>query len=277
MAAILADPSTRALHVDTIATLVTDGGFDGVDLDYEQFAYSDGRDTWATTRPNWIAFLTELATRLHADGKLLVVSTPPVYDGEQTDASGYWVYDYESMGKVVDRIRVMAYDFSTAEPGPIAPIDWVERLVEAIVDLVPPERVVLGIPAYGRDWPVTTVGTCPSDQEPATRGVSMRSAVDVAAAHGVTPIVDEDTAEATFDYVDTLSGLDESGASTTCTVSRTVHYMDPAGVHRRSWLAHRNDLQGVALWALGDEDALAWDAISSARAGEETWPAPLTP
>lgn len=272
MAAILADPATRALHVDTIVGVVRDGGFDGVDLDYEQFAYSDGRDTWATTRLNWIAFLTELGAALHADGKLLIVSTPPVYDGEQTAASGYWVYDYASMGQVVDRIRVMAYDYSTSEPGPIAPIDWIERLVAAITDLVPPEKVVLGIPAYGRDWPVSTTGVCPDGQEPGRQSVSMPSAVELAAANGVIPTFDETTAEASFGYVQTLSGVDSAGNATSCAVTRRVHFMDAAGVHRRSWLAHRNDLQGVALWALGDESAEAWDAIRTARAGEDTWP-----
>ena len=37
-------------------------------VDYETFAFSDGRDTWATTRPNWIAFLGELADRLVGAG-----------------------------------------------------------------------------------------------------------------------------------------------------------------------------------------------------------------
>ena len=30
--------------------------------------------------------------------------------------------------QLVDRIRMMAYDYSVTEPGPIAPIDWVESI-----------------------------------------------------------------------------------------------------------------------------------------------------
>ncbi|MEZ5248244.1 MAG: glycosyl hydrolase family 18 protein [Ilumatobacteraceae bacterium] len=112
MAAVLADPASRAIHVQTVARLVIEGGFAGVDLDYEKFAFSDSRDTWAATSPNWIAFLTELAVPLRAAGKQLIVSVPPVYDGERTGASGYWVYDYAAMGEIVDRIRVMTYDYS---------------------------------------------------------------------------------------------------------------------------------------------------------------------
>ena len=48
------------------ATFAADGDYAGLDIDYEQFAFADGRDTWAATRPNWVAFIDELSQRLHA-------------------------------------------------------------------------------------------------------------------------------------------------------------------------------------------------------------------
>ncbi|HEY0519405.1 MAG TPA: HAD-IA family hydrolase, partial [Ilumatobacteraceae bacterium] len=97
MAAVLADPATRASHVAAIADLAAANGFDGIDIDYENFAFSDNRATWPTTRPRWIDFLTELGDRLHRDGRTLSVSVPYIYDGKRTDGSGYWVYDYSAM------------------------------------------------------------------------------------------------------------------------------------------------------------------------------------
>lgn len=273
MATTLADPATRAVHVDAIVRLVDDGDFDGVDLDYEQFAFADGRDSWAATRPNWIAFLTELASRLHADGHLLVVSVPPVYDGEQTDDSGYWVYDYAAMGEVVDRIRIMAYDYSTSDPGPIAPIEWVEGLVEAIAELVPPEKLDLGVPAYGQNWVSDVTGTCPADQEPERNNVSVRSAARLAAEHRVVPMWDDGTGEQRFDYTETLTGPDDSGAATSCTVSRTVRYLDARSIHLRASVANRAGLHGIAIWALGNDDDATWDGIRAVRAGNDDWPA----
>ncbi|MEJ7801325.1 MAG: HAD-IA family hydrolase, partial [Ilumatobacter sp.] len=79
MAAVLADPVTRRRHVDAIVAFADDLDADGIDLDYEQFAFADGRDTWASTRPNWVAFVTELAGALHADDRTLTVSIPPVW------------------------------------------------------------------------------------------------------------------------------------------------------------------------------------------------------
>jgi spore germination protein YaaH len=273
MAAVLADPASRAAHVQAVVGLVAAGGFDGVDLDYEKFAFSDDRGTWATTRPNWIAFLTELGAALDATGAQLVVSVPPVYDDGQTADSGYWVYDYASMGAVVDRIRVMAYDYSFtgSAPGPIAPIDWVHGLVEAIADLVAPDKVDLGIPTYGYDWVLSVSGTCPADQTPETKAMSTSRAARTVAERGIVPLWDPVTEERVFTYTDTLTGTDATGAAVTCTVAREVHYLDAVAVHRRAWIAHRADLHGVALWALGNDDDLTWEGIRAVRLGDERW------
>jgi hypothetical protein len=89
MAAVIADPATRKQHIDTILEFADEQHADGIDLDYEQFAFSDGEATWATTSPNWVTFVRELADALHADGRTLTVSIPPVYDPAVTGRSGY--------------------------------------------------------------------------------------------------------------------------------------------------------------------------------------------
>ncbi len=276
MAAILADPATRAIHVQTILTFAIGGSggpeFDGIDLDYETFAFVDGRDTWEATRPNWVLFVNELAAALHAIDKTLTVSVPPMYDPDRTGGDrGYWVYDYEAMGKVVDFIRIMAYDFNTAEAGPIAPIDWVKGLVDDIKSMVPAEKLILGIPVYGYNWPTSVLGECPADQEPQRQNQSTKSAAALAASLGITPTYDSDRAESTFTYNDQLTGTDAAGAAAACTVTRTVWFADARAVHERAWLAEREDLAGIALWSLGSDDELVWQAINAARSDLETW------
>lgn len=121
MAATLASKPKRAEHINSIVQLVLTNGYDGIDLDYETFAFTDGSSSWAATRPNWVAFVSALADALHAEGKLLAVTVPPMYDADYDSSSGYWVYDYAAMGKSVDILRIMAYDYSVGSPGPIAP------------------------------------------------------------------------------------------------------------------------------------------------------------
>jgi spore germination protein YaaH len=257
MAAILADPGTRARHVATIRAFADDGGYDGIDIDYEQFAFADGRDTWATTRPNWVAFIEELAAALAADGRSLTVSIPPVYDAGQTSQSGYWVYDYGAIVDHVDRIRIMTYDFSVAEPGPIAPLEWVESAITGAIEAAgSPDKLVLGLPAYGRNWPVRTTGVCPADDVPGRTSVSARSVDDLIVRRNATPVPVDETGEWAFEY-----DLEVSDGTATCVQTRQVHYVDGDGIALRMDLARQYRLDGVALWAFGFDDAAVWDAI----------------
>ena len=257
MAAILADPTTRAQHVAAIRAFASDGEYDGVDIDYEQFAFADGSDTWTATRPNWVSFIEELGAALHADGRTLAVSIPPVYDGDQTPQSGYWVYDYGSIVDHVDRIRMMAYDYSVTEPGPIAPIDWVESAITGAIEATgSPDKLVLGLPAYGRNWPVSVRGECPATEVPGRTTVSARSVDDLIARREAQPIRVDDTGEWMFEY-----DLEVTDGTTTCVQTRRVHYVDGDGIRLRMDLARKYRLDGVALWAFGFDDAAVWDAI----------------
>jgi HAD superfamily hydrolase (TIGR01509 family) len=263
MAGILADPAQRARHVDAIARFASDGNYAGIDIDYEQFAFADSRDTWATTRPNWIAFITELSTRLHADGRTLTVSIPPVYDAGQTDDSGFWVYDYAAITPLVDNIRVMAYDYSvpSGAAGPIAPLGWVDRVIAGTSAASgDPSKLVLGVPLYGYNWPTATTGTCPDDADGVT-SVTNRSVDELAQRRGATPVFDPATYEWSFGYE-----LVVEDASTSCTQVRQVHYVDADGAQIRMQRAVDAGFGGVALFAFGYEDDDVWGAVDTIAA-----------
>jgi HAD superfamily hydrolase (TIGR01509 family) len=261
MAALLADPGSRTLHVQTIVDLVTREGFDGIDLDYEGFAFVDDYASWDTTRPNWVAFVTELATALHAHGKLLIVSVPTIYDTKRTPDSGRWVYDYAAMGEVVDRIRIMGYDYSFDEPGPIAPISWVRDAIRAAKKAVADDsKLVLGIPLYGRNWVTSTIGTCPADAE-GTVPITQSTAEDLISKRSAIPVADETNKEITFTY-----DLEVSDGTTTCTQSREVHYVDEAGSRSRLDLAREERIGGVAFWALGFDNPTTWMDVADVAA-----------
>jgi spore germination protein YaaH len=163
MAAVLASPTTRTAFVNQIVSLVTTEGYDGIDLDFERFAFSDGRSTWPTTRPAWVAFVKQLYAALHAKNRMLSITTPPLY----TPTTGYWVYDWAGIASYVDRLRVMTYDYSTASAGPIAPYAWVSSVAAFAVTQVPAGKVQIGVPSYGHDWRTGTTyagvtGLCPT-------------------------------------------------------------------------------------------------------------------
>ena len=258
MAAILADPATRERHVRAIVDFAAAGDFDGIDLDYENFAFVDGRQTWETTRPAWVAFVEELSGALDADGRSLTVSIPPVYDDERSTTSGFWVYDHGAIAPFVDRIRVMAYDYSVTEPGPIAPLSFVERSIDGVVSATgDPDKVVLGLAAYGRNWPTATVGTCPAGEDvPGVTTVNNRTVDELVERRGATPGFDPVTGEWSFTYE-----LEITDGTDTCVQQRQVHYVDADGVRLRMDLARERGLDGAALWAFGFDDPAVWTEI----------------
>ncbi len=161
MSAQLSTSSGRAAVVGLLVGLVTTQGFDGIDLDWEQFAFNDGSSTWTTTRAGWVPFVQSLAAALHAKGRSLYV-TVPAGASTSSDSTGYWVYAWSQIGRVVDRLRIMAYDYSPSRPGPIGPYPWVQAVVAHAVTQVPAWKIQIGVAAYGRDWRTATTGTCPT-------------------------------------------------------------------------------------------------------------------
>ncbi len=268
MAAILADPVTRTQHVEAIANFAAVHNFQGIDIDYENFAFEDPRSTWAATRPNWVAFIQELSARLHADGRILTVSVPPVYDTGQTEDSGYWVYDYGAIAPYVDAIRIMAYDFSSTQPGPIAPLEWVRTIIEATSKAAGgPDKLVLGIPLYGRNWVISTTGTCPADAPTGTEPIFLSTVDDLIARRNATPVFDAVTGESSFTY---QVGWPE--AAPTCTQTRQVNYVDAEGARQRMQMSVDAGMLGVSLYAMGYEDDQIWDDIAAISATLTTEP-----
>jgi HAD superfamily hydrolase (TIGR01509 family) len=264
MASILADPTSRQRHIDALVRFTLEGDYDGLDIDYEQFAFADGRSTWETTRPNWVAFITELAAELHERDLILTVSIPPVYDAQRTSMSGYWVYDHGAIAEVVDRIRLMVYDYSTSRVGPIAPFDFVQRSIQGTLSVVrDPSRLVLGIPAYGYNWPISVSGDCPGPVEGRTT-VTTRSIHDLLARRGGTPEYQPLTGEWNLTY-----DLEYREGDQSCVQTRQVIYVDGDGLADRIMMAREAGLGGVALWALGYEDDPVWDQIVAAISAVE--------
>ena len=108
---------------------VTYPEIDGVDLDYEGFAFTDGHASWATTQPLWDAFVTELATALHNNGKLLSVTIPPTWMAAGVEHRLPRVRPGLRSASYADRVRLMVYDWSVSSPGPISPMSWVNQVI----------------------------------------------------------------------------------------------------------------------------------------------------
>ena len=279
MAATLANPTLRAQHVADIVALVSANGYNGIDLDYEVFAFSDGNASWAATQPNWTQFVTDLAAALHAQGKQLSVTIPPPCGQNSVcgPQSGYWVYNIGAIGQVVDQLRIMAYDYHVSAPGPIAPISWGRAITQYAASVMPASRVWLGVPTYGRSWTAKDAagkyqlaGTCPKSGSAAYTSLTSPSSVagsDVAgvlAAAGITPdriVFDGASQESTVAYPKNVTWTDAAGAQQVCTATRIMWFGSPQAVTARTALVGEFGLGGAAFWTIGGEDPAQWGAL----------------
>jgi spore germination protein YaaH len=259
LANLLANPNSRTNIVQTIKALVIKYNYDGIDLDFETFYTQDGRSSWPALKPNWIALIKELSTALHDQGKLLSVTTPPDFAPE-TKRAGNSVYSWAEIGPLIDRLIIMAYDFSTTSPGPIGPLPWSEDAVKYAITQMPASKVYLGIPGYGRDWITKVDGVCPKDFATsvvvgAKAAVIMREALALATSNNATPTYSDLNAEATFTYKKTY--VDPTNSASFCTASRTVWYPDERSYTARTNLVGKYRLGGIAVWTFGMENAAA--------------------
>ena len=266
LAGLLKNPTSRTQVVNTIMDLVRVNNYDGIDLDFEGFAFVDGNTTWASTAPSWVALVKELSVALRAEKKLLSVSTPYVLNPSGTQ-KGYFVYAWSSIAPYIDKLRIMTYDYSVSKVGPIGPITWTERTVQYAVSIMPASKVFVGVPGYGRDWVTAVTGICPANVintvKPGAKAATfvMRDAAALAATYGAVPTYNEKFGEMTFSYQKVYNGTTATGLSTSCTASRTAWYQDARSWALRADLVSKYRIGGITAWTFGMEEPLAMEAI----------------
>lgn len=178
-------PESRARFVSSCLALFFErhrGAFDGVDIDWEFPVYGGPKDI--TDRPEDRANMTLLAkefrrqldalarSRGQDEGYLLTAALPAgrvQSDGAYDPARSY---DLRALGQTLDFINLMTYDMGTAfsavstfnaplrevADDPLPDRRW--NNVEGAVDFyrehgVPADKLVLGVPFYGRGFRVT--------------------------------------------------------------------------------------------------------------------------
>lgn len=265
----LANPTTEQQIITSILNLVIANKYDGIDLDWENFAFVDSNTTWSTTQVRWVNFIKDLSTALHAQNKLLSVTTPPLFD-PISGKKGYYLFGWSQIGSYIDRLRIMAYDYSTSSPGPIGPITWTESAVQYAISVMPASKVFVGIPGYGRDWVTKVDGTCPSlpinylktvSTSAAAATFVMHDALNLATTYNAVPTYVDKYGESTFTYQKVYNGTTADGSLTTCTATRTAWYQDAKAFSLRAALVAKYHLGGIAEWTFGMEDPTALSAI----------------
>ncbi len=154
LSTLLNSATARATFVADVATVIRDRNADGVNVDFEPVPSS--------LRSQFTTLIRELKAGLVAAGvgSYVTVSTMA---GAASWATGYDVAALSAVG-AADALMVMAYDFSyagSARAGGVAPIrsDYIYDSTDALnayTSVVPPSKLIWGVPYYGRAWNTTS-------------------------------------------------------------------------------------------------------------------------
>jgi spore germination protein YaaH len=273
----LATEQRRTAYAEQIVDWTVKAGLDGVDLDWEKFAFTEAdRAIWAETKPRWIAMVKVLGKKLRERGLVLSATVPAgsypfLSDGSPNPGTGYWVYAWAEVIDHVDRLRLMAYDYSYGSPGPIGPYAWASEVtrsaIEQVATATPSNRkkIWLGIPQYSRNWvrqnsngSYVTRGACPAGWKPeaGASGVpgmlsqSVARAQEIAAREQVTPTWDATDGEYTFRYWIMTDGT-AGGAPVTCEAQREVWFADTRSAKLKANIVNQQRIAGLAVWEFG--------------------------
>lgn len=235
--------SNREKLTTQIADFIIKNNLDGIQVDIE--------NTTEIDRDAYTDLVKQLREKLPSDKE---VSVAVAANPNGWTKGWHGTYDYKELAKYSNYLMVMAYDesYEGSPEGPVASYGWVERSIQyALKQGISPDKIVLGIPFYGRYWKEgeATGGT----------GISNVRVDELLSKYGGTVVFDEATkspkATVTIkqgDPVTTIAG------KTLAPGTYKIWYENSDSIAAKFDLIHKYNLKGSGSWSLGQESTAIW-------------------
>jgi spore germination protein YaaH/cell wall-associated NlpC family hydrolase len=224
-----------------IAQSIIQNNLDGINVDIENLTIKEKE---AQTE-----FLQLLVDQLRPHGKTVSIAVAPA----RFDTTYGWVgsYDFEAIGKIVDTVFIMAYDqsYPGGPAGPVSGYPWVKETVLYLTSKIPSQKLVLGVPFYGRYWTDSVKGS----------GITFE---------GAQSLIARNNAEIQWDpYHQTSFAKFKDQESET---NVEVWFDNGESLKKKISLVKEYNLRGWGAWRLGQEDQKIWGMLSQPENKEET-------
>lgn len=211
--------------IQNLLETMAEKGYEGVDIDFEYILASD--------RDAFTAFVRQTAETMRSNGYHTSVALAPKTSSDQAGLL-YEGKDYRALGEAADHVLLMTYEwgYTYGPPMAVAPLNQVRRVVEYALTQIPAEKIDLGIPNYGYDWPL-----------PYERGVTRAAtvnniqAVRIAVTHGAEIRFDEVAESPFFTYTDRG-------------VAHEVWFEDVRSLLAKFGLIEEYNLRGCGYWQI---------------------------
>ena len=238
---------------------------DGVNVDIENVTHQQ-RDQYTE--------LVRLLREKLPDHKEVSVAVAANPNNWQTGWHGS--YDYQALAQYADHLLIMTYDehYEGGISGPVASIGFVENSIRYALEKTSADKIVLGIPFFGRVWSL-------SDDRIVGKGISNKTIQKILMDCDAVVTYDESaqSVKAEFEITESIGKYTAGG--TVLTPGRyVVWYEDDRSYEAKLDLVQKYNLKGAGSWALGQENPDIWERYEDWMDGEDTDssdPAPDTP
>ncbi len=236
---VLNDMAVQDRLVGTIRRTLAQKGYNGLDVDFE---YVYARDAGA-----YAAFIGRLARELNPQGYPVIVALAPKTSRSQQGLL-YEGHDYRALGEAANQLLLMTYEwgYTYGPPMAVAPLPSVRRVVEYALSEIPAEKLWLGIPNYGYDWPLPFV-----QGESKATSISNQYAVELAVRYQAVIQYDPVAQSPWFRYRDGEGREHE------------VWFEDARSIQAKLALIPEYGLYGAGYWNLMREFPQNWVVLDS--------------
>ncbi len=243
MTNLLTSDTRRSRFIAELVATISDRNADGVNLDFEPVP-TDLRDEFT-------AFVRQVKGGLEAAGVGSFV-TVDTMAGAASWATGYDVQGLTADG-AADALMVMAYDLSwsgSSRAGGVAPIDspYVFSVTDALnahLNLVSAQKLIWGIPYYGRAWNTKTTSLYSTVRSPTDSVAFVYFGRDADGPYGAKVM------GRTYGKRWDSTGRVRWVAFRNSSGYRQAYYDDPRSLRAKYRLVNRSHLGGIGIWSLG--------------------------
>ena len=238
-ALVLTDSAVQDELILEVFQVLRAKGYRGLDVDFEYLP--------ASLAQPYAAFLHRLHRLLRSRGLFLWTALAPKTSASQTGIL-YEGHDYAAIGAAVDGALLMTYEWGYAQGPPmaVAPLPSVRAVLDYAVTAIPPEKLLLGIPNYGYDWPLPFVsGTTRA------RSLSNQQAIALAVEQGAEIFYDETAQPPYFHYTDNAG------------TAHAVWFEDARSLDAKLRLIQEYGLMGAGFWNLMRPFSQTWLVLDS--------------
>lgn len=233
-AAVLRDSRKREKVIDQLLAFSSLYNLDGINVDFENMYLEDA--------DYFTQFMRELAPLAREQGLVLSVDVTII------SSSIHWsmIYQRQALAETVDYVMLMAYDEhwgSSPVAGSVASLPWVERGLRGVLEEVPPEKLLLGVPFYTRLWEIEFLEG--GEEQVSSRALGMDALQAILVEHDAEAVFCPETKQ-------NFARYEEEGKE------YRVWIEDLDSLSRRLQLVEKYNLAGVAAWRRGFENKRVW-------------------